>query len=177
MSVYPPVASKVKLEVENNGEWSPMDREAELAQETMIVVPYRVSNISLKEAYKIDDRITVVCKLVDWRDNKYQIRSLDHHDPAVDTGSPMRIVAPADGYLGGVVEFRPFELAAGLSVAGAAVFRAADIDTLTGGDDRNLAVACFAVSDSTGDQATAVVDIPAYFTIPKHDYTPVLPSD
>lgn len=169
VSVYPPVASKVKLEVENRkGDWSPMDQSDPLASEVMMVVAYRVSNISHKEAFAIDDTVTIVCKLVDWRNTDRFVGSLDYYSDGVTLGRPLRIVAPADGYLGGVVQLRPFELAAGRSVAGAAAFRAVDIATLSDGDDKNLAVACFALSDSTGDQAAAVVDIPADFVVPKN---------
>jgi len=168
VSVYPPIASKVKLEVENtDGQWSPMDRESPLANETMVVVPYRVANVSNATSFAIDDSVTIICKLVDWRERQRYIGSIDHHKPDRDTASPMRVVAPADGYLGGIVQNRPYKLPPGASAAGAAVFRAVDIATLTDGDDRNLAISCVVASDSTGNKAAVLVDIPASFAVPK----------
>jgi len=168
VSVYPPVTSKVKLEVENtDGQWSPMDQSDPLANETMIVVPYRVANVSHATSFAIDDSVTIICKLADWRDRKRHIGSIDHHKPEFDDSSPKRVVAPADGYLGGIVQNRPYKLPPGASAAGAAVFRAVDIATLTDGDDRNLAISCVVASDSTGNKAALMVDIPASFVVPK----------
>lgn len=169
MSVYPPVASKVKLEVENTkGEWSPMDRDASLAQETMVVVPYRVANISHAKSFAIDDEVAIVCKMIDWRDHNRMIGAVDDHRPDVDTASPVRVLAPVAGYLGGVVMNRPFKLAPGASVAGVAAFRLVDIEILLDGDGPdNLAFFARVTSSMTDDTAAAIVDIPATFVIPK----------
>jgi len=155
VSVYPPVASKVKLEVENTkGEWSPMDQTDQMA-----VFPYRVVNASHAQAFAIEDSVKVVLSIVDWRDSTRQVRSIDNHDPKITRGRPVRVIAPADGYLDGIVQNRPYSLPPGKAVAGAAVFHLgdlADFDEAVGGGE-NVGIACSVESDSTGDVASAVI--------------------
>lgn len=174
ISVYPPVASKVKLEVEDaDGKWSPISPDLPVAQETMVVVPYRVENISHRDAAKIDDSVLIACALLDWRETsakqmKGLVKSIDYRKPQLYNGHQMRVVAPVTGHLSGVVQGRPFELGAGQSVAGAAAFFLVDIAELLDGDgEQNLAIGCFAKSLSTGDATEAYVDVPWDFVMPK----------